>query len=330
MNYNLPVRPRRLRRNEATRALLRENRLDINDFIMPLFVDARLNEPREIASMPGQFQLPLSALAKEAETIAKLGIRAVLLFGLPHYKDSTGSAALCDDGIIQQAIKIIRQAAPELLIITDLCFCEYTDHGHCGLIENQELANDNSLPLLAAQALSHAQAGADWIAPSGMLDGMVLAIRQALDEAGFTDRAILSYSVKYCSSFYGPFREAAQGTPQFGDRKTYQMDPGNSREALREVELDLEEGADMIMVKPAMNYLDVIYRLKQTFPAIPLCAYQVSGEYAMIKFAAKNGLVNEEAAMLESLTAIQRAGADMIISYFAKDVAKLLSFGAYG
>ncbi|RAP35896.1 delta-aminolevulinic acid dehydratase [Legionella quinlivanii] len=322
MAYNLPLRLRRMRQTPASRALLRETRLNIEQFIYPLFISETLNAVREIPSMPGQYQLPLNALAKEIEEITSLGIPAVLLFGLPAHKDERGSSSWQPEGIIQKAIQIIRQTNPEMLIITDLCFCEYTDHGHCGVLRDSIVDNDRTLELLAQQAVSHAQAGADWIAPSGMMDGMVMAIRNALDAAGFQDKAILSYAVKYCSSFYGPFREAAQGAPQFGDRKSYQMDPANSKESLREAELDLAEGADMLMVKPAMNYLDIIYKIKQAIPAVPLCAYQVSGEYSMLKFAASQGLINEEQAMLESLIAIKRAGADMIISYFAKDLAK--------
>lgn len=323
-DFNLPLRLRRLRRTTAIRHLVQETRLHTHQLVAPLFISERLTSKQEIQAMPGQFQLGLNDLPAEIEELAKLGIPAVLLFGLPAKKDAIGSASLSSMGIIQQAIRLIREVDPEMLIIADLCFCEYTDHGHCGALRGEELDNDTTLALLAQQALSFAEAGADWVAPSGMIDGMVTAIRQSLDKAGFLDTAILSYAVKYCSSFYGPFREAADGAPRFGDRKTYQMDPANTNEALREAALDLAEGADMLMVKPAMNYLDIIYRVKQKFTEVPLCAYQVSGEYSMIKNAAAMGLLNEEQAMIESLLAIKRAGADFIISYFAKDVARLL------
>lgn len=324
IDFHLPVRLRRLRSSPAVRALLQETRLDPQQFIAPLFISETISSKQEIKSMPGQFQLGLNDLPAEINQLSELGIRAVLLFGIPSHKDAIGSASLHSDGIIQQAVRVIREVNKDILIITDVCFCEYTDHGHCGALQDQNLDNDKTLELLAQQAVSHADAGADWVAPSSMTDGMVAAIRQALDKAGHRDTAILSYAVKYSSSFYGPFREAAQGAPQFGDRKSYQMNPANSNEALREAALDLEEGADLLMVKPAMIYLDVIYKVKQHFPEIPLCAYQVSGEYSMIKNAALQGLINEEQAMVESLLAIKRAGADLIISYFAKDVARLL------
>jgi porphobilinogen synthase len=315
----------RLRQSARSRALVRETRLHIENFIAPLFISEELTKAKEISAMPGQFQLSLDCLPKEIDNLAALGIPAVLLFGIPKHKDAIGSESLNKDGIIQKAIKKIRSVNQDILIITDLCFCEYTSHGHCGVLNGEKIDNDKTLALLAEQALSHAQAGADWLAPSGMTDGMVLAIRETLDAAGFTHIPILSYSAKYCSCFYGPFREAAQGAPQFGDRKSYQMDPANGAEALREAVLDLEEGADMLMVKPAGSYLDIIHRLKQQFPEVPLCAYQVSGEYSMIKCAAKNDLINEDQAILESLIAIKRAGADFIISYFAKDIARLIS-----
>jgi len=322
--YNIPLRLKRLRKTPMARAMVCETRLHPQQFIAPLFISETLQAKREITTMPGQFQLTLDCLPAEIATISALGIPAVLLFGIPAHKDAQGSASLTADGIIQQAIRKIRSINPKLLIIADVCFCEYTDHGHCGVLHGETIDNDATLTLLGKQAVSYADAGADWIAPSSMTDGMVAAIRQALDDANHHDIAILSYAVKYSSSFYGPFREAAQGAPQFGDRKTYQMDPANAQEAVREAALDLDEGADMLMVKPAMNYLDVILRIKQHFPQVPLCAYQVSGEYSMLKLAAAQGLINEEQAMLESLIAIKRAGADMIISYFAKDVAKLL------
>lgn len=320
----LPLRLTRLRRTPTARSLIQETRLHPQQFIAPLFISETLSDKREIKSMPGQFQLALNNLPAEIEQLSTLGIPAVLLFGLPAHKDALGSASLRSTGIIQQAIRTIRDVNEDMLIIADVCFCEYTDHGHCGALHGERIDNDKTLALLGQQALSYADAGADWVAPSSMTDGMVAAIRQALDDAGHINTAILSYAVKYSSSFYGPFREAANGAPQFGDRKTYQMDPSNSNEALREVALDLEEGADMIMVKPAMNYLDIIFKIKQHFPEIPLSAYQVSGEYSMLKNAAAQGLINEEQAMVESLLAIKRAGADLIITYFAKDIASWL------
>jgi porphobilinogen synthase len=323
-NYDLPLRLRRLRQTPAIRSLIQETRLHPSQFIAPLFISETLISKKAINSMPGCFQLTLHDLEAEIAEITELGIPAVLLFGLPAYKDASGSSALQDQGIIQQAIRLIKKINPDLLVISDLCFCEYTDHGHCGIIENQQLCNDATLELLAQQAVSHAKAGADWIAPSGMIDGMVVAIRQALDQNGFQNTAILSYAVKYSSCLYGPFREAADGAPQFGDRKSYQMDPANAAEGLREAAVDLAEGADLLMVKPAGFYLDVIYRIKQRYPEIPLCAYQVSGEFSMIKNAANQGLISEEKAMLESLIAIKRAGADIIITYFAKDIARYL------
>ena len=320
----LPLRLKRLRRTPNVRAMLQETRLDVKQFIAPLFISETLQDKREINSMPGQFQLTLNCLPAEIKSITDLGIPAVLLFGIPATKDAEGTASLADEGIIQQAIRAIRSVNKDILIIADVCLCEYTDHGHCGVLHGETIDNDETLRSLSEQAVSYAKAGADWVAPSSMTDGMVAAIREALDKAGHQDVAILSYAVKYSSSFYGPFREAALGAPQFGDRKTYQMDPANASEAIREATLDVAEGADMLMVKPALSYLDIIYRVKQHFPEIPLCAYQVSGEYSMIKASATAGLINEEQAMLESLIAIKRAGADLIISYFAKDVARLL------
>lgn len=323
-DYHLPLRPKRLRRTPMTRAMIQETRLHPQQFIAPLFISETLQGKREITSMPGQFQLGLDALEVEINELVSLGIPAALLFGIPAHKDACGSSSLGSEGIVQQAIRAIRKINKDLLIIADVCFCEYTDHGHCGVLKGEQIDNDKTLELLGQQAVSYAEAGADWVAPSSMTDGMVEAIRLALDAKGYTDTAILSYAVKYCSGFYGPFREAAQGAPQFGDRKTYQMDPANGNEALKEAALDLAEGADMLMVKPAMNYLDVIFRLKQQYPEIPLCAYQVSGEYSMLKNAAAQGLLNEEQVMVESLLAIKRAGADLIISYFAKDIARFL------
>lgn len=324
-DYTIPLRLTRLRNSAMSRALVKETRLHPQQFIAPLFISELLNEPHEISAMPGQFQLSLDCIPQEIELLTSLGIPAVLLFGIPKHKDAYGSESFNHEGIIQKAIKEIRAVNKDILIITDLCFCEYTDHGHCGVLAGECIDTDKTLTLLAKQAVSHAQAGADWVAPSGMTDGMVHAIREALDAQGYQHIPILSYSAKYCSCLYGPFREAAQGAPQFGDRKAYQMDPANGAEALRETALDLEEGADMIMVKPAGFYLDVIAKLKQHFPEVPLCAYQVSGEYSMIKIAAQNKLINEEQAIIESLVSIKRAGADFIISYFAKDIARLLN-----
>lgn len=322
--HHIPLRLKRLRRTATVREMLQETRLTTSEFIAPLFISESLTSKREINAMPGQFQLTLNDLPEEISALSELGIPAVLLFGIPAHKDAEGTASLASAGVIQQAIQKIRSINQDMLIIADVCLCEYTDHGHCGVLHGESIDNDATLERLAEQAVSYANAGADWIAPSSMTDGMVAAIRAALDKAGHQNVAILSYAVKYSSSFYGPFREAAMGAPQFGDRKTYQMDPANAGEAIREAALDIEEGADMLMVKPAMCYLDIIYRVKQQFPEVPLCAYQVSGEYSMIKAAAAQGLINEEQAMLESLIAIKRAGADLIISYFAKDVARIL------
>ncbi|KTC89950.1 porphobilinogen synthase [Fluoribacter dumoffii] len=324
-DYTIPLRLSRLRSSAMSRALVKETRLHPQQFIAPLFISELINEPQEISAMPGQYQLSLDCLPREIESLSSLGIPAVLLFGIPKHKDGYGSESFNQEGIIQQAIRKIRTVNKDILIITDLCFCEYTDHGHCGALNGECIDTDKTLALLAKQAVSHAKAGADWVAPSGMTDGMVQAIRKALDAEGYQHVPILSYSAKYCSCLYGPFREAAQGAPKFGNRKSYQMDPANGAEALRETALDLEEGADVIMVKPAGFYLDIIAKLKQNFPEVPLCAYQVSGEYSMIKIAAQNNLINEEQAIMESLTGIKRAGADFIISYFAKDIARLLN-----
>jgi len=317
---------RRLRQHAALRELVRETDLSVRDLILPLFVRTGVNTRQSIGSMPGHAQMTVDLLADEVREVGDLGIRAVILFGIPQWKDLTGSAASRDDGVVQQAIRKIKETSQDLLVITDLCFCEYTDHGHCGVIIERggrsEVDNDATLELLMQQAVSHAKAGADVIAPSGMMDGMVAAIRRGLDAAGFEQTPILSYAAKYASAFYGPFREAAESAPQFGDRRSYQMDPGNAREALREVALDLAEGADLIMVKPALSYLDVICRVKQAHPEVPLCAYNVSGEYSMVKAAAANGWLDEQRTTLEILTSIKRAGADMIITYSAKDVAK--------
>ncbi|MGE5191050.1 MAG: porphobilinogen synthase [Deltaproteobacteria bacterium] len=320
------LRLRRLRQHPALRELVRETEISVRDLILPLFVRHGTNARQPIGSMPGHAQFSVDLLAPEIREIGDLGIPGVILFGIPQWKDMTGSAASRDDGVVQQAIRKIKETSPDLLVITDLCFCEYTDHGHCGVVVDRggrsDVDNDATLELLAQQAVSHARAGADVIAPSGMMDGMVAAIRRGLDDAGFEHTPILSYAAKYASAFYGPFREAAESTPQFGDRRSYQMDPGNALEALREVALDLAEGADLIMVKPALSYLDVICRVKQAHPEVPLCAYNVSGEYSMLKAAAGNGWLDERRTTLEILTSIKRAGADMIITYSAKDVAR--------
>lgn len=321
------TRLRRLRRTKALRSMVRETTLSVENLIYPLFVVPGRQIKREISSLPGQYQFSVDKIADEAKEIAELGIPAVLVFGLPEKKSALGEESFDDNGIAQQAIKAIKAATPDLIVISDICLCSYTDHGHCGpLNEHQgcyQVENDKALEILAKMAASHAKAGADILAPSGMMDGMVGAIRQALDQAGFEDRAILSYAVKYASAFYGPFRLAADCAPQAGDRKSYQMDPANIQEAWREAELDITEGADMLMVKPALAYLDVIYSLKQRYP-LPMAAYNVSGEYSMIKLAATAGLLDETAAVLESLTAMKRAGADLIITYFAKEIAPLL------
>jgi porphobilinogen synthase len=322
------LRLRRLREHAKLRDLIRETTLSANDFVLPLFIRAGLDKKSAIESMPGHFQLTLNDLKSEIEEVVSLGIPAVLLFGIPAEKGAAGQSACHDDGIVQQAIIEIKKLAPELLVITDLCFCEYTDHGHCGPLkqvgEKWMVGNDETLQLLAKQAQSHAQAGADVIAPSGMMDGMVAAIRQGLDSKGFQHIPILSYSAKYCSAFYAPFREAAMSAPGFGDRRGYQMDIGNAAEALRETALDVAEGVDMLMVKPAGAYLDIIQRVKQAHPEIPLAAYQVSGEYSLIKAAAEKGWVDEQKVAMESLVAIKRAGADFILTYYAKDAVRWL------
>jgi porphobilinogen synthase len=317
---------RRLREHSKLRDLIRETTLSVNDVVLPLFIKEGLDQKSPISAMPGHFQLSLNDLRAEIEEVLSLGIPAVLLFGIPQEKDATGISACHDDGIVQKAIKEIKKIAAELLVITDLCFCEYTDHGHCGPLKKMGdkwiVDNDETLALLAKQAQSHAKAGADVIAPSGMIDGMVAAIRHGLDDANYQHIPILSYSAKYCSSLYAPFREAAESAPGFGDRRGYQMDVANAAEALREAVLDVVEGADMLMVKPAGTYLDIIYRVKQAHPHIPLAAYQVSGEFSMIKAAAMNGWLDERKVALESLVAIKRAGADFILTYFAKDLAR--------
>ena len=341
-------RPRRLRATPALRAMVRETELNARDFIYPLFIRHGAGRS-EIRSMPGVYQLSVEEAVREAEAALKLDVNAVILFGIPEEKDPIGLENFSPDGIVQQAIRAIKREFPEMVVVTDVCLCEYTDHGHCGLLNTRTpkspdfgtttsgdvgllhshlpegyVLNDPTLDVLAKVAVSHAECGADIVAPSGMLDGMVSAIRQALDERGFENTPILSYAVKYASSFYGPFREAAEGAPKFGDRKSHQMDPSNVREALREAALDVEEGADMLMVKPALAYLDVIRVVKDAFPALPLAAYNVSGEYAMIKAAAANGWIDESRAMMEALTAIRRAGADIIVTYYAREAARML------
>ncbi len=323
--FEIKRRPRRLRGTAAIRDLVRETKLSPDDFVQPYFIVHGESVRNAISSLSGQFQLSVDELIKDAEEAHTLGIKAVILFGVPKDKDSVGSETWDDNGIIQQATKALKKAIPDLLVISDVCFCEYTDHGHCGVVtETGELDNDATLLNLQKQVVSHVNAGVDIVAPSGMIDGMVGAIRTALDEKGFTNTPILSYAAKYSSSFYGPFRDAVESSPQFGDRKAYQMDPANRREALREVELDVEEGADIIMVKPALPYLDIIREVKDRWD-LPVAAYNVSGEYAMIKAAAQLGWLDGEAAMLESLISIKRAGADVILTYFAKEAAKAVS-----
>lgn len=316
-------RPRRLRKNSAFRALIQETHLSPDQLIYPLFIVPGKNKREEISSMPGVFRITVDQLGREAKECLDLGINGVILFGLPEKKDGMGSGAHTKDGIIQTAIRELKQKAPKLMVITDVCLCEYTDHGHCGCIIDKDVDNDATLEILAKTALSHAQAGADMVAPSDMMDGRVAEIRATLDENNFESVPIMSYSVKYASSFYGPFRDAADCTPQFGDRRSYQMDPANSREALREATLDVDEGADILMVKPAVAYLDIIARLRDEFD-LPIAAYHVSGEYAMIKAAAEKGWIDGDKVMAETLLSIKRAGADIIITYFAKDMAKLL------
>ncbi len=317
------LRLRRLRRTEPLRAMVRETQLDVNDLVYPMFVVEGKGITEEISSMPGVLRHSPDTLPEEIEEIAGLKIPAVILFGIPENKDATGSPALQADGVVQQAIRVIKKTAPELVVITDVCLCEYTSHGHCGIVTNGEIDNDLTLPLLAKMSLSHIEAGADIVAPSDMMDGRVQEIRRALDDKGYQHIPILSYAAKYASAFYGPFREAAESVPQFGDRRGYQMDPSNVREALREAEQDIEEGADIIMVKPALAYLDVIRQIRNTFNH-PLAAYNVSGEYSMVKAAAQKGWLEEKGVVMETLTAIKRAGADIILTYHAKDAARWL------
>ncbi len=314
-------RPRRLRRSEGLRAMVRETHLTPEHLVYPLFVAPGKGFREEISSLPGCFHLSPDEAAREAEEVERLGIGGVILFGLPETKDPVGSEGYTEDGVVQQAVRAIRGACSELVVMTDVCLCEYTSHGHCGVVEDGEVQNDATLELLARMAVSHARAGAHVLAPSDMMDGRVAAIRRALDGEGFSERAILSYAAKYASAYYGPFREAAGSAPQFGDRRGYQMDPANAREALREVRLDVEEGADAVMVKPALAYLDVIRAVRERFDR-PIAAYNVSGEYAMVKAAAQRGWVDEERIVKETLTAIRRAGADIILTYHAKDFAR--------
>lgn len=327
MSHFPKTRLRRLRQNSMLRDLVRETRLDISKLVLPLFIKHGTNVKNPIASMPGHFQLSIDQLEEEIKTISSLGIKNIILFGIPAEKDPLGKDAYSDNGIIQSAIPVIKKIAPQMLVISDICFCEYTDHGHCGVVtqsnsdQEVQVDNDATLALLAKQVVSHAQAGTDIIAPSGNMDGMVQTIRHALDEAGFSHLPILSYAVKYASAMYGPFRQAAEGAPKFGDRRTYQMDFANTNEALRECALDVAEGADMLLVKPAHTYLDIIQRVKQAHPHLPLCAYHTSGEFAMIKAAVEKNWLDERKSVLEILTAIHRAGADFIITYYAKEIA---------
>ncbi|HQF52652.1 MAG TPA: porphobilinogen synthase [Thermoleophilia bacterium] len=318
--YYPSYRMRRLRRTPAIRDLVRETRLQLDDLVYPLFVVAGENVKNPVSSMPGVFQLSIANLLPEVRELVRLGIKAVLLFGIPAHKDPAATGAYDPEGIVQLAVRALKDEFPELVVITDVCLCEYTDHGHCGVVQEGEVLNDVTLELLAKMAITHAESGADIVAPSDMMDGRVAAIRNALDDEGLTDTIVMSYSSKFASAFYGPFREAAESAPAFGDRKTYQMDPANLEEAVRESLLDIEEGADIIMVKPALPFLDVIHAVKQE-TRFPLAAYNVSGEYAMIKAAAANGWLDEQRAVLEAVTGIKRAGADLIITYHAKDIA---------
>ena len=317
------TRLRRMRATETHRRMVRETRLSVDNLIYPLFVVHGRNVKREISSMPGIFQLSVDNIILEAKDVHSLGIPAVILFGIPEHKDETGSEAYADSGIVQQAVKAIKDNIPDLLVITDVCLCEYTSHGHCGVVKDGRVLNDPTLELLAKESVSHVKAGADIVAPSDMMDGRVSVIRQALDHEGFEHIPIMSYGAKYASAFYGPFRDAAESSPQYGDRKSYQMDPANSREAMQEIALDIEEGADIVMVKPALPYLDIICKIKERWD-LPVAAYQVSGEYAVVKAAGRLGWIDETRVMMETLTSIKRAGADLIITYFAKDAAQVL------
>ena len=317
-------RPRRLRRNENIRRMVRETKLSVDDLILPLFVTEGKNVRNPIVSMPGHFQFSIDLLVEEVKQVHQMGIPAIVLFGIPGHKDPLGTDATNEQGIIQRSIMAIKEAVPDMYVIADVCFCEYTDHGHCGAVINGEVDNDATLEMLQQQVITHGKAGADMVAPSGMMDGMVGAIREALDENGFEKMPIMSYAAKYSSAFYGPFRDAAESAPQYGDRRGYQMDPANAREALYEVELDVQEGADIIMVKPAMPYLDIIRQVRDTID-LPVAAYNVSGEFSMVKAAAEKGWIDEKKVAMEMLTSIKRAGADIILTYFAKDVVKWLS-----
>ena len=325
---HLTHRPRRLRSSDKMRQMVQETRLDVRQLIYPLFISEKVSGRSEISSMPGVAQLSLSSLDQECHSLVQLGINAILLFGTPDQKDENGSQAYAETGIVQRAVRAIKQAAPELIVITDVCLCEYTSHGHCGVVAKEgnryDVLNDASVELLVKTAISHAAAGADIVAPSDMMDGRVGAIRTALDAQGYTNVALMSYASKFCSAFYGPFRDAAESAPQFGDRRTYQMDPANALEALREVALDVEEGAELLIVKPGLPYLDVLWRVKERFE-LPTAVYNVSGEYAMVKAAAKMGWIEEKRAVMEMMTGFRRAGADMIITYWAKDVAVWLN-----
>jgi len=322
----LKRRPRRLRANETIRSMVRENHVRVEELIYPMFVMPGENKKIEISSMPGVYNFSLDQFVLQLQVVVELGIPAILLFGIPESKDSVGTGAYHEHGIVQEAVRLAKKQYPELYVITDVCLCEYTDHGHCGLIENGQVLNDPTLDLLAQTAVSHASAGADMVAPSDMMDGRVAAIREALDDAGFTQIPIMAYSAKVASGFYGPFREAAGSTPQFGDRRTYQMDPANGNEAMLETALDIEEGADLIIVKPAMAYGDITYRTKEKF-GVPVVAYNVSGEYSMVKAAAANGWIDEKRIVMEALVSMKRAGADLLITYHALDVARWLREG---
>lgn len=320
------TRLRRLRKSESIRCMLRETIVESRNLIAPVFVVPGSGVKKEISTLPNQFHLSVDRITEHVARLYEMGIKSVLLFGVPVEKDEIGSSACQDDGIVQRAVEELKRLLPEVCVVTDLCFCEYTSHGHCGVIKDGDVDNDATLEMLTEQALSHARAGADWIAPSGMMDGMVAAIRDALDENSFENTAIMSYSAKFASAFYGPFREAVQSAPEFGDRRTYQMDPSNLNEALREVALDIEEGADIVMVKPALAFLDVVHAIKEQF-AIPIAAYNVSGEYAMVKAASAKGWIDGTRVMCECLTSIRRAGADLIITYFAEEFASLEKSG---
>jgi porphobilinogen synthase len=325
------VRLRRLRQHPIVRDLIRETELNLNDLVHAIFIKGEEGEKNPISSMPGHYQIPLSQLDKEIEEIVSLGIKSLMVFGVPSFKDAIGSDSFSDDGIMQKAIRQIRKLAPELLIISDICLCQYTDHGHCGVMDDHtgcmDLNNDKTLEVLVKQSISHVKAGANMLAPSGMVDGLITTLRQGLDKVGFTHIPLMGHTAKYASAMYGPFRQATEGEPQFGDRSTYQMDPANGQEALREAAMDVIEGADILLIKPAHTYLDVIYRVKEAYPQIPLCAYHPSAEFSMIKAAAANGWINEKKVVFEVLTSIKRAGADFMVTYYTKEVAQWLREG---